>query len=75
MKIWQNLFKEVAYKPYKVPEMNGLVKHWVDVKNGLLAEKDCENAVELLFIEGTQPQQESGCASSSGTNWFLNLFN
>ena len=75
MKIWQNLFKEVAYKPYKVPEMNGLVKHWVDVKNGLLAEKDCENAVELLFIEGTQPQQESGCAGSSGTNWFLNLFN
>ncbi len=75
MKIWQNLFKEVAYKSYRVPEMPGLERHWVDAKDGLLTEKACENAVELLFIEGTQPQQSSDCAGGSGTNWFLDLFN
>lgn len=75
MKIWQNLFKKVAYKSYKVPQMSALDKHWVDAKSGLLSEKGCENAVELLFIEGTQPQQTSDCGGGSGSNWFLNLFN
>ena len=75
MKIWQNLFKQVAYKSYQIPKMVGLAKYRVDAKNGLLAEKGCENAVELLFIEGTQPQQESDCTGGSGSNWFLNLFN
>jgi penicillin-binding protein 1B len=75
MKIWQNLVKEVAYKSYQVPQMSGLTRYWIDVKDGLLAEKACENAVELLFIEGSQPQQTSDCASGSGGNWFLDLFN
>jgi len=74
MKIWKNLFSEVAYKSYQLPKMPGLEKHWVDAKNGLLSEKGCENAVELLFIEGTEPQQKSDCASG-GSNWFLDLFN
>lgn len=75
LKIWANLFKEVAYKPYRVPEMPGLAKYWIDGKNGLLSEKGCENAVELLYIEGSQPQQVSDCEGGSGSNWFLNLFN
>ncbi len=74
MKIWKNLFTEVAYKPYQLPEMSGLEKNWIDGKNGLLSEKGCENAVELLFIEGTEPQQKSDCAGG-GSNWFLDLFN
>ncbi len=74
MKIWKNLFTDVAYKPYQLPRMTGLEKHWIDTKNGLLSEKGCENAVELLFIEGTEPQQKSDCAGG-GSNWFLDLFN
>lgn len=75
MKIWGNLFKEVAYKPYQLPQMPALVKYRVDVNNGLLSENDCENAVELLFIEGSQPQQTSDCEGGGESNWFLNLFN
>ncbi len=74
MKIWKNLFTDVAYKPYQLPRMTGLEKHWIDTKNGLLSEKGCKNAVELLFIEGTEPQQKSDCAGG-GSNWFLDLFN
>jgi len=74
MKIWKNLFTDVAYKPYQLPRMTGLEKHWIDTKNGLLSEKGCENAVELLFIEGSEPQQKSDCAGG-GSNWFLDLFN
>jgi len=75
MKIWQNLVKEVAYKPYNLPEMAGLERHWIDGKNGLLSEKGCENAVELLFINATQPSRVSDCAAGKGSNWFFNLFN
>jgi penicillin-binding protein 1B len=74
MKIWKNLFTSVAYKSYQVPEMAGLDKFWIDGKNGLLSEKGCENAVELPFIEGSQPQRQSDCAGG-GSNWFLDLFN
>jgi len=74
MKIWKNLMTDVAYKPYQYPQMSGLGKTWIDGKNGLLSEKGCENAVELLFIEGTEPQRKSDCAGGA-SNWFLNLFN
>ncbi len=75
MKIWQNLVKDVAYKPYKLAEMPGLEKYWIDGKNGLLTEQDCENALELVFIEGTQPNQWSDCEGGDSSNWFFNLFN
>jgi penicillin-binding protein 1B len=75
MKIWSNLMKDVAYKSYQLPEMDGLVKYWIDGENGLLTEQDCENALELTFFEGTQPEQPSECITSGGSNWFLELFN
>jgi len=75
MKIWSNLMKDVAYKSYQLPEMTGLEKYWIDGVNGLLTEQDCENALELTFFEGTQPEQSSECVTSGGSNWFLELFN
>jgi len=75
MRIWQNLVKDVSYKPYQLPEMSLLARYRVDGKNGLLAEQDCENAVELLFIEGSQPDQLSDCEKTESSNWFLDLFN
>jgi len=74
MKIWLNLIKEVAYKPYQLPERTDLETHWIDTKNGLLAEQDCENAVELSFIKGTQPNQMSDCETKGRSNWFFDLF-
>ena len=75
MRIWAELMKNVAYKPYKLPEMPGLARYWIDGKNGLLTEHDCENALELSFIEGTQPGQKSDCKTAEGSNWFIKLFN
>jgi penicillin-binding protein 1B len=74
MIIWRNLVKEVAYKPYQLPNMSTLEKYWIDGNNGLLTEKGCESALELVFIEGTQPDQMSDCDVGGGSNWFLDLF-
>jgi len=74
MKIWSNLIKEVAYKPYQLPERTDLETYWIDTKNGLLAEQGCENAVELSFIKGTQPNQMSDCETTGRSNWFFDLF-
>ncbi|HEB81738.1 MAG TPA: penicillin-binding protein 1B [Gammaproteobacteria bacterium] len=73
MKIWQRLFRSVAYQPYALPPMPGLEKAWIDMKTGKLSGQGCENAVELLFIEGSAPRQKSDCSGGS-SNWFLNLF-
>ena len=76
MKIWQKLIKDVAYQSYQLPAMSALEKAWIDGKNGLLTEKRCENALELSFIKGTQPEQRSSnCELKDGSNWFFNLFN
>lgn len=74
MKIWQQLMDKVAYQSYQTPEMSAVAKYWIDGKNGLLAEKSCENAVELPFIVGSQPEQFSDCETAKGSNWFFNLF-
>ena len=74
MKIWQRMVEEVAYKSYLLPEISELNRYWIDGNNGLLAENSCENAVQLLFIEGSQPDQQSDCVSDEGGNWFINLF-
>lgn len=74
MKIWKNLMRDVAYKPYELPQMAVLEKHWIDGKNGLLSGEGCENAIQLSFIKGTQPKQHSDNCQSGG-NWFKNLFN
>ncbi len=74
MKIWQRLFQNVAYKSYQLPKTSTLSQYWVDTKNGRLSEQGCKNAVELLFIKGTQPQQVSACEGGSSSNWFFDLF-
>jgi penicillin-binding protein 1B len=75
MKIWSKLFSSVAYKSFEVEQTPDLVKYQIDGNNGLLTENGCENTLELLFIEGSQPEQFSDCDGGSGSNWFLNLFN
>jgi penicillin-binding protein 1B len=75
MKIWQDIISKVAYQPYELPEMPQLTREWIDVKSGLLTENGCENAVQLVFIKGTQPQEKNECAAARGSNWFLDLFN
>ncbi len=75
LKIWQNLMNSIAYQPYRLPDMPTISKIWIDGENGLLSEKGCKNALELPFIEGSQPLQHSDCEVEGGSNWFLNLFN
>lgn len=74
MRIWQNLFAEIAYTDYQLPQSPSIQAHWIDLETGQLSGQGCENAVELLFVEGTQPDQSSDCTESGGSNWFLDLF-
>jgi len=44
---------------------------WVDGESGLLSGKDCENAIELPFIKGSEPNVEAECSAGS---WFQDMF-
>jgi penicillin-binding protein 1B len=75
MRIWQKMVKNSAYKPYLLPEMSQLNRYWIDGNNGLLAENSCENAVQLMLIQGTKPEQQSECEAIESGNWLITLFN
>jgi penicillin-binding protein 1B len=74
MRVWQNIFKDIAYDDYLIPESPTLKKYWINADDGLLTEQGCENALQLTFIESTQPVKTSDCDVSNGSNWFLDMF-
>jgi len=53
---------------------DNIVMQWVDRDSGLLSGKDCENAIELPFIEGSVPKLEAECTEGSSSDWFEDMF-
>jgi penicillin-binding protein 1B len=47
---------------------------WIDGPTGLRSDKHCENAVELPYIRGSEPQEYAGCEARSPLDWLKKLF-
>jgi penicillin-binding protein 1A len=64
--IWIDFMEQVLagrpYRDFSLPE--GVVKVRIDVDSGLLASRDCPNAVTVVFKKGTEPKQY--CRHASG---------
>ena len=56
----------------EMPEEINMV--WIDGPTGLLSAKHCENAVELPYIRGSEPQEYAGCEARSPLDWLKKLF-
>ena len=52
---------------------DNITMQWVDAESGLLSGKDCENAIALPFIEGSEPVEEAECPEGSSSGWFRSL--
>ncbi len=74
MRVWKNIFKEISADSInlELPEEINMV--WIDQPSGLRSEKRCENAVELPFIKGSEPDQYSGCEARSPLDWLKKIF-
>lgn len=74
LRIWSKLMSTISSKSFEVLMPDNVAMHWVDRKSGLLSGKTCENAIELPFIDGSQPKAEAECTGETSSGWFQNLF-
>ena len=64
----QNEFPQGKRKPSEIKDF------WIDDQNSKLSAKGCDNAVQLPFIIGTEPEDKAHCESRGGAviRWFKN---
>lgn len=58
--IWQGLFANLPSRPYKVTQPQDIVWEWV-TPSGELGASHCQNAVQLPFVKGSEPDHEAKC--------------
>ncbi|HKQ31369.1 MAG TPA: penicillin-binding transpeptidase domain-containing protein, partial [Burkholderiales bacterium] len=76
MTVWGEMMAAIDPEPLVLPQPEKIERVWVDVKSGLLADKDCSGAIELPFVNGTAPTEKSPCAGSNdgAKGFFRRLF-
>jgi penicillin-binding protein 1B len=61
MQLWAGLFRELAVEPVDLRMPDGAFWLWVDRKSGQLSDQQCPDAVQLPFVEGSEPVELSSC--------------
>ena len=74
MRVWKNIFREISTTPVNLQLPDEVHKVWIDQATGLRSDKRCENAVELPYIKGTEPEAYAGCKARSPLDWLKNIF-
>lgn len=59
--VWIDLVRRIGGQALNPVPPPGVESRWIDAENGLLADRRCENAAEVPFIEGTAPRKRSPC--------------
>ena len=62
LRVWGNIFSRLDTGSLPVGDLPADIEMvWVDRRNGLSSDDDCPYAVQLPFIIGTQPVEQSAC--------------
>ena len=61
MHLWAGLFRELPFEPVDLRLPDGASWVWVDRETGKLSGDDCEGAVQIPFVEGSEPLEMSSC--------------
>lgn len=61
--IWGQLMSQLNPEPLFPPMPENMEMVWIDTATGQLGDPNCPEAVELPFITGTAPTEESPCVS------------
>jgi penicillin-binding protein 1B len=78
MPLWAELFRGLPLKPVDLDMPEGAYWVWVSPELDALSDPSCRDAVQMPFIEGTEPMSETPCLArlerrqknSSWRNWF-----
>jgi len=67
LRVWGELFSHINPDPLKLGPPSDSDKkfeyHWIDPKSGLITSKHCTGAVQLPYLEGNAPREQSSCSS------------
>lgn len=61
MRVWARLFRELPLEPVDLRMPDGAFWLWVDRADQSVTAEDCPGAIQVPFVEGSQPTRTSDC--------------
>ena len=65
LQIWAALMGQISTQPVSLIPPDNIEIKWIDPENGLLANEECEFAIQYPYISGSGPVEESPCVSTT----------
>jgi len=63
LRLWSDLFAHLNVDSLEMIQPAGVNNVWIDAESGGLSNKNCLGAVELPFIQGSEPTEKAECKS------------
>ncbi len=64
MHLWAGLFKQLPFEPVDLRMPEGAFWLWVDGESGMLTGENCAGAVQIPFVDGSEPRQSTDCLAT-----------
>ncbi|MCW8934191.1 MAG: penicillin-binding protein 1B [Gammaproteobacteria bacterium] len=75
LRLWSDLFSHLNVDSLQMHRPEGINNVWIDAQSGGLSNKNCLGAVELPFIQGSEPTEKAECKSAGFIDQIKRLFN
>ena len=66
LKVWKQFMSTQSLQSFHAATPENIEWHWVDKNNGKLSAEYCENARQLPFVQGTEPELTADCFAKPG---------
>ena len=74
LQVWTDIMKSLSLEDLNLDLPDTMEKHWIDSESGGMTDNDCQGAVELPFLKGTEPTQRAECHSRSLLDSIKSIF-
>jgi len=61
MRVWAQLFRELPLEPVDLRMPDGAFWLWVDAASAELSDETCPGAVQIPFVNGSEPTRSGAC--------------
>lgn len=82
LRVWTDIMKSAAQRSILPEPTEDIEFVWIDENNGKRSSESCPSAMQLAFIKGTAPAEQSDCSNGEASDrleksgsWFKRLFN
>ena len=64
MRVWAGLFRDLPVEPVDLRVPEGAHYLWVDGPSGRLSAEGCDGAVQIPYVEGSEPMDMTACGAT-----------